>query len=137
MNIEYTKNMSDITPNMLSGFFVGWPNPPSAATHLKILHNSYRAFVAIDNNTGMVVGFVNAVSDGVLAAYIPLLEVVEEYHGHGIGSKLVELILAECRDLYMVDICHDVELTDYYTRFGAHKSHGSIFRNYNAQAGRE
>jgi len=137
MNIEYTKDMSGITENMLDDFFHGWPNPPNAATHLKILQNSYRAFVAIDKDSNKVVGFINAVSDGVLSAYIPLLEVVPSLKSMGIGTKLVKLMLAECADLYMIDICHDIELAPYYARFGAHKGQASIFRNYDAQAGKD
>jgi len=45
-------------------------------------------------------------------------------------------MLEECKDLYMVDICHDAELTSYYAKFGARKSHGSIFRNYASQSGK-
>jgi len=135
LNIEYTKDMSGITADMLTGFFAGWPNPPTAAAHLRILQNSYRSFVAIDRDAGKVVGFINAVSDEVLTAYIPLLEVVEDYQGKGIGNELVKRMLAEINNLYMVDICHDKELTSYYAKFGAYQSHSSIFRNYDAQSG--
>jgi len=136
MTIQYTKNLSAITPDMLTNFFIGWPNPPSPATHLQILQNSYRAFVAIDTNSNKVVGFINAVSDGILSAYIPLLEVTPSYQGKGIGSELVKLMLAELNHLYMVDLCHDAELAPYYARFGAFESRASLFRNYNAQSGR-
>ncbi|MCL2604492.1 MAG: GNAT family N-acetyltransferase [Defluviitaleaceae bacterium] len=136
MNILYTKDLTGITEDMLMGFFVGWPNPPGPTTHLKLLRGSYRAFVAIDKDCGKVVGFINAVSDGVLSAYIPLLEVVESHKGKGIGSELVRLMLEECKDLYMIDICHDAELTPYYARFGAYKSHASVFRNFDAQSGK-
>lgn len=135
MNIEYTKNMNIITPDMLPNFFAGWPNPPSPDVHLQILQNSYRAFVAIDNDCNRVVGFINAVSDGILSAYIPLLEVTKAYQGRGIGSNLVKLMLSECKHLYMIDICHDEDLVPYYARFGAFKSQASVFRNYSAQSG--
>jgi ribosomal protein S18 acetylase RimI-like enzyme len=136
MNIEYTKNLSNITEDMLTGFFVGWLNPPSSETHLKILKDSYCSYIATDRNSRKVVGFVNSISDGVLTAYIPLLEVLPEYQGQGIGSELTKLILTELKGLYMIDICHDEGLTRYYSRFGAHTSCSSIFRNYAAQSGR-
>ncbi|MCL2202535.1 MAG: GNAT family N-acetyltransferase [Defluviitaleaceae bacterium] len=136
-SIIYTKEISGITEDMLSGFFVGWPNPPSPAVHLKILQNSYRAIVAIDTEINKVVGFINAVSDGVLTAYIPLLEVVESHQGKRIGSWLLRLMLKECKDLYMVDICHDEKLVPYYAKFEpTGQSHSTIFRNYDAQSGR-
>lgn len=136
-SISYTKDMNRITENMLGGFFDGWPNPPSPATHLKILRSSYRAIVAIDIKTNKAVGFINAVSDGVLSAYIPLLEVNKAYQGKGIGKWLVSLMIKECKDLYMTDICHDEELTQYYTKFEpTGQTHSTLFRNYAAQSGR-
>jgi len=130
MNIEYKKDISGITEDMLEGFFVGWQNPPSPVTHLKILNNSYCSFIAIDTDHNKVIGFINAISDGVLSVYIPLLEVLPEYQGLGIGSQLVKLILNEFKDIYMIDICHDENLIPYYEKFGAHKVCGSVFRNY-------
>jgi len=137
MNIQYTKDITDITADMLNGrFFVDWPNPPDTAMHLKILMGSYRSFIAVDKEINKVVGFVNAISDGILTAYIPLLEVLPEYQGKGIGKKLIMLILEELKDLYMIDICHDKELVSYYAEFGAYPNHSSLFRNYSSQSGR-
>ena len=132
---EYTKDLSCIQPGDLDGFFVGWPNPPSREKHLELLKCSYRSFVVVEQESRKVVGFVNAVSDGVLTAYIPLLEVLPEHKGVGIGSKLVDLMLDELSGLYMIDICHDEYMAPFYKRFGAMESHASIFRNYAAQAG--
>ena len=135
INIEYTKNLTNITENQLTDFFAGWKTPPDPSTHLKILQKSYRVYLAIDKDTHRVVGFINAISDGVLTVYIPLLEILKNYQGLGIGSKLVELMLDECKDFYMIDICHDVELTAFYKKFGAMQSCASIFRNFAMQRG--
>ena len=137
MNIEYTKDLSSINEDMLAGFFVNWSNPPNSTTHMKILTASYCSFVAVDKDINKVVGFINAISDSILSAYIPLLEVLPEYQGLGIGSELAKCMLEELSDLYMIDICHDVELTKYYARFGALPGNASLFRNYNAQSGKE
>jgi ribosomal protein S18 acetylase RimI-like enzyme len=56
---------------------VGWPNPPSDEVFLKLLKDSYRVVLAFDNEK--LIGFISAISDGVLSAYIPLLEVLPEY----------------------------------------------------------
>jgi len=135
MDIEYSKNVSDLTEDMLHGFFIDWPKPPTCATHLRILQNSYCTYVAIDKECNRVVGFINAISDGVLTAYIPLLEVLPPYQGLGIGSELVKLMLAEMKNLYMIDVCHDEELIPYYAKFGAHIGCSSLFRNYEKQEG--
>ena len=39
------------------------------------------------DDAGRVVGFVTAISDGVLSAYIPLLEVLPEYQGAGSAAS--------------------------------------------------
>ena len=135
MNIVYSKDLSGISEDMLAGFFVGWPNPPDSAAHMRILKCSYCAFVAVDSGCNRVVGFVNAISDGVLSAYIPLLEVLPEYQGRGVGSELVRRIVEELKYLYMIDIVHDEELSPYYARFGALPGCSSVFRNYAAQSG--
>ena len=134
MNIHYTRDISTITPVMLQGFFIGWPTPPTPDTHLKILQNSHVAFVAIDTLSNQVVGFINAISDGILSAYIPLLEVLPPYQNQGIGRQLVNLVLAEYKDLYMIDCCHDESLAPYYKKFGAYPGQASLFRHRNSPA---
>ncbi len=53
--------------------------PPALAA----LRGSFRAVVAIDDSSGRVAGLVNTISDGVLTAFIPWLEVLPDYQGHG------------------------------------------------------
>lgn len=118
------------------GFFDGWPNPPNKEKHRIILEESYKSIVAIDNKTDKIIGFVNAISDGVLSAYIPLLEVLPKYQNQGIGSELVKRMLIEMKDFYMVDLCCDKELASFYDKQGMFNSHGMIYRNYDRQSGR-
>src|SRR5450759_1565157 len=68
MMITYTHTLSDIRAASLQGFFVGWPNPPSPEAHLRILQSSDMIVLAQDE--ARVVGFITAISDGVLCAYI-------------------------------------------------------------------
>ncbi|MBD8068816.1 GNAT family N-acetyltransferase [Bacillus sp. PS06] len=131
----YKNTLDDITSEMLNGFFVGWPEPPSPETHLRLLENSSKVVIALDDETNQVVGFITAISDGVLSAYIPLLEVLSEYKGRGIGKELVERMLKQLEDIYMVDLCCDDELVPYYERFGMMKSNGMLVRNYGRQSG--
>jgi ribosomal protein S18 acetylase RimI-like enzyme len=133
--IAYTDSTEGITDADLTGFFVGWPNPPSPATHLRLLHGSDHVVLARDEETGYVVGFITAISDGVLAAYIPLLEVLPEYQNHGIGAELVNRMLAQLRHLYMVDLLCDAELQPWYARHGFRHASGMLLRNYDRQAG--
>jgi ribosomal protein S18 acetylase RimI-like enzyme len=131
---HYTHELDEL--ELGSGFFEGWPNPPSEEMHRRILKESYLALVAVDTETNQVVGFVNAISDGVLSAYIPLLEVLPVYRNQGIGANLVRTLLDELQDLYMIDLCCDQELQSYYVQLGMIKSYGMIYRNYRAQSGK-
>ncbi|WP_456278850.1 GNAT family N-acetyltransferase [Bacillus sp. AK128] len=131
----YKTSIEDITPDMLIGFFVDWPNPPSPETHLRLLQNSWKIVVALDGETGKVVGFITSISDGILSAYIPLLEVLPEYKNKGIGKELVKLMLNELNEIYMIDLCCDDDLVEYYYKFGMIKVNGMIVRNYEMQSG--
>jgi predicted N-acetyltransferase YhbS len=136
MGIVYSSRHTDIGPGHLEGFFVGWPNPPDAATHLRLLQGSDAVVLARDEETGNVVGFITAITDKVLAAYIPHLEVLPDYQGQGIGAELARRMLEHLRDFYMIDLMCDPELQPYYERFGFLRAHGMVFRNYGNQSGR-
>jgi len=136
MNIVYSTDITGVETGHLEGFFVGWPNPPDAATHLRLLHGSDAVVLARDEETGNVVGFITAITDQVLAAYIPHLEVLPDYQGQGIGAELVRRMLEHLRDFYMIDLMCDPDLQPYYERFGFLRSHGMVFRNYENQSGR-
>jgi len=111
------------------GFFEGWPNPPSPAVHLAHLRGAEVAIVAVDTGTDAVVGFVTAVGDGVLAAFIPLLEVLPAYRGRGIGAELVRRVLARLSSRYSIDLVCDPDLVPYYERLGGQPLAGIGWRN--------
>jgi len=117
----------------LDGFFVGWPNPPSTEVLLKLLESSYRVVVAVDDHK--LVGFITAISDGVLSAYIPFLEVLPNYQGKGIGKELVSKMREQLSHLYMIDLLCDQSLVSYYERLGMIPATGAMIRNYKNQSG--
>ena len=133
--ITYTESLDGITADKLNGFFVGWPNPPSSETHLRILKGSFHIVLALDDQTGQVVGFISAISDGVSAAYIPHLEVLPSYQKQRIGSELVKRMFDDLRHIYMIDLTCDPELQPFYERFGMRALTAMIFRNYDRQSG--
>jgi len=121
--LRYTTSLEGIIADDLrGGFWVGWPNPPSPETHLAMLRGSEAVVLAIDEATpagsSRVVGFVNAIGDGVLAAYLPCLEVLPAWQRRGIGSELVRRILAELEPRYMVDLVCDEDVVPFYERLG-------------------
>jgi len=135
--IKYAVDPEGISADMLDGFFDGWQNPPSPEKHLKLLKNSTKIVLAIDRDKHAVVGFITAISDGVLSAYIPLLEVLPDYQQQGIGQKLVTRMLEELDGMYMIDIMCDPELLPFYEKFGMIKSSGMVQRNYQNQSGKQ
>lgn len=134
--IRYQRTVDGIVPEQLEGgFFEGWPNRPDPETHLALLRGSTHVVVAFDESTEMVVGFVNAVSDGVLSAFVPLLEVLPTYRGRGLGSDLVRELLDEIGDLYSIDVVCDPDLEAFYRHLGMQPSFGMAIRNYEKQSG--
>lgn len=132
--ITYQDSPDAIAPEQLTGFFVGWPDPPTPQTHLRILQRSSEVVLARDG--ARVVGFITAISDGVLAAYLPLLEVLPEYQGRGIGGELVRRMLARLADLYMIDLVCDPELQGFYAKHGLQPLPGMGRRDLAHQSGR-
>ncbi len=133
--IRYTDTLDDIASDALAGFFEGWPNPPTPARHLDILRGSAHVWLAIDDDSRAVVGFVNAISDGVLAAFIPLLEVLPTHRGKGIGAELVRRMTATLDELYSIDIVCDDNVAPFYERLGYTRYSAMIRRNYANQGG--
>ena len=113
----YSTEISGVTADHLDGFFADWPAKPSQEQHLEILRGSDYVVLARDGDGGRVVGFATAIGDGVLSAFIPLLEVLPEHQGRGIGTELVRRLLAQLEDFYMVDLVCDPELEPFYERF--------------------
>jgi len=134
--IKYQQSIESITPAMLQGFFVDWPNPPAPKTHLRLLKNSDMVVLAIDTKTRLVIGFITAISDRVLSCYIPFLEVLPAYQGRKIGQKLVRKMLQKLKSVYMIDLMCDKKLQGFYKRFKMQPSTGMISRNYKNQSGK-
>ena len=128
--IEYKKDLTNIVSDQLSGFFVGWKQPLSKEKHYQILKNSEYIILAFDTREEKVVGFVNALSDEVRFAFIPMLEVLPEYQNRGIGTKLMEILLSDLENISNIDLTCDPELQNFYERFGMLKSRGMVIRKY-------
>ena len=134
--MRYSYTADGISPKELQGFFVGWPDPPSPDTHLRLLKNSDEIVLAIDDSAGTVVGFVTAITDHQLSAYIPFLEVRTEYQHRGIGSQLVRRMIARLGGLYMIDLVCDPDLQPFYASLGMQPMTAMKIRNYQYQSGR-
>jgi len=128
--MHYIYSLENVLPNQLDGFCVGWGRPLTGEQLLDVLRGSYRAVLAVEDD--QVVGFINAISDGVLSAYLPLLEVRPEFQGRGIGTELARRMLDELGGLYMVDLCCDESVVPFYERLGLIRVEGMVKRNFAA-----
>lgn len=126
--VHYTDDLGDIVAEDLQGFFEGWLHQPTPADHLRILEGSYEVVLALDDESGRVIGFINAVSDGVLSAFIPLLEVLPEYRGRGIGTELGRRMLVKLKDMGAVDVVCDPDIVPFYRRLGMLEGRAMMIR---------
>lgn len=131
MKIVYTNRIESVSAGQLTGFFVGWPAHPDPEAHLEILRASHTVWLAFHND--QCVGFVNALSDGVFYAYIPLLEVLPYYQGKGIGKELVTRMLESLSGMYAIDIVCDESVASFYDKLGLSRCVGMVRRNYENQ----
>ncbi len=133
--IEYIEDCAKVDSDQLGGLFEGWLNPPTPETHLHMLRSSSNLVLAMAPD-GDVVGFVTAISDGVLSAYISFLEVLPSHRRRGIGHELVRRLLAQLSGLYSINLHCDAELETFYEELGMRPMAGMGIRNYAAQSGR-
>jgi ribosomal protein S18 acetylase RimI-like enzyme len=127
--IRYATSTEGVRANELRGFFAGWPDPPSPETLRRLLAGSDEVVLAFDDEAGTVVGFVTALTDRVLSAYIASLEVLPDYQKLGIADELLRRIVERVGDLRMIDAVPDPELEPFYKRAGFKRTAAMSIRN--------
>lgn len=100
---------------------------------MDLLKGSFMVVLAIEDDK--VVGFAQAISDGVLSAYIPLLEVLPDYQGKGIGTKIMNIMIDSLKEFYMIDLACDPDKVAYYKKIGFREGSSMMIRNYDHQSG--
>jgi GNAT superfamily N-acetyltransferase len=133
--IEYRTTLNGVTESHLRGFFAGWAKAPTPATHLRMLRESDHIVLAFDTDSQRVVGFITAITDRVLTAYIPHVEVLPDYQDRGIGSELTRRMLDQLKKLYAVDLLCDPSLQRFYGKFKMQPVSGMMLRRYEFQRG--
>lgn len=108
-------------------FFVGWPVKPSYELVMKHFEASHPLFLL--NKNSDVVGFISALTDHALYAFIALLEVRKSEQGKGYGKFLVAEMLKSLDGIYAIDLVCDAELDGFYETFGFTRWNAMIQRN--------
>ena len=126
--IEYRSDITTLAPEQIQGFFVGWQHPFPPETHLRMLAGSDLAQVAIDADTGRVIGFVAALTDDVQGAFITLLEVLPAYQGQGVGKALMTQMLDRLSHIQTIELMCDADLVPFYESFGMTPAGGMVLR---------
>ena len=125
--VAYSNDVGRLGASDLMGFCEGWPRSPSPEDLLRVVRSSYMAIIARAEDD-RVVGFITAISDGLMNAHIPLLEVLPAFRGQGIGTELVPRMLSELENMYAIDLACDENLVEFYRRFGFQSNPGMGLR---------
>ncbi|MBE6936344.1 MAG: GNAT family N-acetyltransferase [Ruminococcaceae bacterium] len=67
-----------------------------------------------------LIGYIDSVSNGVTDAYIQDLMVHPAYQGQGIGTELMQRMIAVLKErrIYMISVIYEERLTGFYRKFG-------------------
>ncbi|MBI5679646.1 MAG: GNAT family N-acetyltransferase [Methanobacterium sp.] len=117
MEIKY-KKIKDFKERELQELFlsVEWDSGNYPNKLKRAIMNSHAVYSAWDNDK--LVGLINSLSDGVMTVYFHYLLVNPDYHGNGIGKKLVNLMLEKYKDFARkVVIAYDSEV-EFYKKCG-------------------
>ncbi len=128
--IIYEENLIGIAESRIKGFCARWKDPLPPEKLLEILQSSYKTVLAIDDETNNVIGFVNALSDKIQFAFIPMIEVLPDYRNKGIGTTLMRTILSSLKHIDCIDLTCDPGVQSFYEGHGMLKSSGMVIRRY-------
>lgn len=126
MSLSITSDVDVLTEKDVISFFASRPQPPSAGRILAAIRGASEVSLAWEGER--LIGFATAVSDGALFAYVPMVEVVSDRRGEGIGTALVRFLVGRFEDLYGVDLCCDDDVVPFYERLGFSRVNGMVLR---------
>jgi ribosomal protein S18 acetylase RimI-like enzyme len=118
----------NIKPGELDCFFRGWKSPPSLKMKEKLLNGSDLIVTARED--GILVGFLTAISDGAMHAFISLVEVLETHQGKGIGSHLMRRVVDYFKGYYDIVLITDPDKALFYKKHGFHEVYSMYIRDF-------
>ena len=126
--IIFSDDIAKISPSHLKGFFVDWKKPPTTNDHFKMLSGSSYFIVAKDSTTNKIVGYITALGDGTMTAFITQIEVLPENQNKGLGTELLTKMLNKLNKYPNIDLTCDEKMIPYYEKFGFEKSISMVIR---------
>ena len=123
MNIVYTDNKLPNQADLVSLFSsVNWESANYPERLHAALQGSDTVLTAWDGD--LLVGLVNAISDGAMVAYIHYLLVRKQYQGKGIGTGLMSRILAKYAGVRQKVLIAETKAVLFYGRLGLEVDEG-------------
>jgi GNAT superfamily N-acetyltransferase len=128
MDITYSDSLPDSCAQAVLFDTTGWfRNAPLDIEALdQALAQSWTTLSAYDGE--LLVGFGRVISDGVLHALIVDLIVLPSYQGQGIGSRILEQLVARCRDAGI----RTIQLFAAHGKAGFYERHSFVPRHPDA-----
>lgn len=93
-----------------------WSSADKPKELLSALRNSHTLVTA--RSAGALVGIANAISDGSLVVYYPHMLVHPEYHGNGIGRKMMERMQSIYSRYHQQMLTADGDALEFYKALG-------------------
>ena len=113
------KNEKTFTAQQLETLYksVGWISGNYPQHLVRAMQGSSTVFSAWDGER--LVGLINVLDDGAMAAYIHCLLVAPDWQGKGIGSELVRRVREKYKDyLYLTLVAEERKNVAFYEKLG-------------------
>ncbi|KAB7790730.1 GNAT family N-acetyltransferase [Bifidobacterium leontopitheci] len=120
MPVTYTREKS-FTKEQTQRLFrsVGWVSGEYPEQLHKALMGSSTVISAWDGDR--LVGLVRALDDGAMLAYVHYVLVDPEYQGHGIAGHMIEMLKAQYRDYFYIEVMpEESRNASFYEKHGFH-----------------
>ena len=125
--IKYKTN-DHLGTRELDRFFQNWKSPPSSKIRTKLLAGSDLIITARENKK--LVGFLTAITDRAMHAFITLIEVLKTHQAQGIGSHLVKLAISHFRGYYDIVLITDPDKGKFYKKLGFSEIYSLHIRDF-------
>ena len=95
---------------------VGWNRMESAYKNPNMTSYAHIAVYEHDQ----LIGYIDSVSNGVTDAYIQDLMIHPDYQGRGMGTELMNRMIAYLKEkrIFMISVVYEEALRDFYKKFG-------------------